>query len=241
MVTALVDWVRRVASRHHQDSGMLVLFLVLAAVAFAFLKLAAEVAHGDTFAIDRAILRGVRTAGDAAIPIGPAWVHRAMADITALGGFPVLTLITLFAVGFLMALRKHATAAFVGVAVGGGAMLGVALKALFVRARPDMVPHLVLVDSASFPSGHALNSALVYLTLATLLARAQPVRRVRIYLLSVALVLTLLIGISRVYLGVHWPSDVVAGWAVGAGWAVLCALAAKALERRRAIDPVPPG
>jgi len=231
---------RRIAARHLQDSRMLLLFLTLAAGAFAFLKLASEVLEGDTFAIDRAILHGLRQAGDAAVPIGPAWLQLAMTDITALGGFTVLTLIAAFAVGFVLALRKYATALFIAVAVSGGAMLGVALKAVFVRARPEEVPHLVLVDSASFPSGHAMNSALVYLTLATLLARAQQGRRVRIYLLSVAIVLTLLIGLSRIYLGVHWPTDVVAGWTVGAAWAVLCALVGKALERRRAIDPPAP-
>lgn len=241
MIDRLTAPIRRIMQRHHKDSRMLVLFLALVAAAFALLKLASEVLEGDTFALDRAILRGLRTAGDAAIPLGPKWLQLAMIDITALGGFTVLTLITVFAVGFLLALRTYATALFVALAVSGGAVLGTVLKAVFVRARPDVVPHLVLVNSASFPSGHAMNSALVYLTLATLLARAQAGRRVRIYLLSVAMVLTLLIGTSRVYLGVHWPSDVVAGWGVGAAWAVVCALIAKALEKRRKLDlPVPP-
>ena len=89
---------------------------------------------------------------------------------------------------------------------------------------------------ASFPSGHAMNSAFVYLTLATLLARAQQGRLVRIYLLSVAITLTLLVGISRVYLGVHWPTDVLAGWSAGAIWAAICSLIEKRLLQQRRIE-----
>jgi undecaprenyl-diphosphatase len=111
-------------------------------------------------------------------------------------------------------------------------LLSSLLKGSFLRARPDVVPHLVQVQTASFPSGHAMNSAVAYLTLGALLAGAEKSRGVRIYLMSVAIVLTLLIGVSRVYLGVHWPSDVVAGWCVGGAWAMLCSYAARALQKR---------
>ena len=229
------------AFKHHRiDSRMLILFLALAAGAFALIKLASEVAEGDTFEIDRAILLGLRDGVDAAVPLGPAWIKEAMIDLTALGGTSVLTLITIFAVGYLVAVRKHSTAVFVALSVASGALANTLLKEFFVRARPDVVPHLVQVSSASFPSGHAMNSAMVYLTLATLLARAQQGRRVRIYLLAVAIALTLLIGSSRVYLGVHWPSDVVAGWSVGAAWAVLCSMVGKSLQRNRQIEPASP-
>ena len=232
--------IERAFKGHRIDSRMLVLFLALAAGAFALLKLASEVAEGDTFAIDRAVLGGLRNGVDAAVPLGPAWIKTAMIDVTALGGVPVLTLITILAAGYLVAVRKYANAAFVGFSVASGLLIGSILKDFFVRARPELVPHLVQVHSASFPSGHAMNSALVYLTLATLLARAQQARRVRIYLLSVAIALTLLIGCSRVYLGVHWPSDVVAGWSVGAAWAVLCSLLGKSLQRHRRIESPSP-
>ncbi|HEX8365674.1 MAG TPA: phosphatase PAP2 family protein [Allosphingosinicella sp.] len=115
---------------------------------------------------------------------------------------------------------------------------GVGLKALFMRPRPDVVAHLVDVTSTSFPSGHATNSAVVYLTLGALLARTQTSRRVRAYLMAVAiaLTLTLTVGFSRVYLGVHWPTDVVAGWCVGAAWATSCGLLARFLQRRRTLE-----
>lgn len=229
--------IQRSFGRHRIDSRILILFLGIVVATFALLKLASEVAEGDTFALDRAILQVLRKGPNDSVPLGPAWLKYVMIDVTALGGVTVLTLLATFVVGFLIAVRKFTTAIFVALAVAGGALLSSSLKTYFFRARPDVVPHLVYVNSASFPSGHAMNSALVYLTLATLLARSQQGRRVRIYLLSVAVFLTLVIGTSRVYLGVHWPSDVLAGWGVGASWAVLCSLAGKLLQHRQKIDP----
>lgn len=102
--------------------------------------------------------------------------------------------------------------------------------------RPDLVAHLVEVHTTSFPSGHAMNSAITYLALGALLARAEEARRVRIFFMVVAIALTLAIGISRVYLGVHWPSDVLAGWCIGASWAALCSLLARALQQHHTIE-----
>jgi undecaprenyl-diphosphatase len=158
-------------------------------------------------------------------------------DITALGGYTVLTLITVLTAGYLLASRKVGTAVYMLIAIAGGAALSDMLKYEVARPRPEIVAHLVDVHSTSFPSGHAMNSAITYLTLGTLLARAEGSRAVRIYLLAVAILLTLLIGASRVYLGVHWPSDVVAGWCVGASWASVCSMVMRVLERRRAIEP----
>lgn len=221
---------------HRIDSRILAGFLGLAGAGFAFLKLASEVMEGDTFALDRAILTSLRRAADPALPIGPAWLQGAMIDITALGGVTVLTLLTVLTAGYLAAARKSAMAAFLIGATGGGAILGTLLKGLFARPRPGLVAHLVEVHTTSFPSGHAMNSAITYLTLGTLLARTEQSPRVRVYLLTVAITLTLLVGSSRVYLGVHWPSDVVAGWCVGASWAALCSLAARRLQRLRSIE-----
>lgn len=223
--------------KHHPDSYVLVLFLVLAGALFAFLKLASEVVEGDTAAFDRWVLQALRSPADAAMPLGPGWLRAAMVDITALGGVSVLTLLTMVAAGYLIAARKRATATFLVAAVSGGALASTLLKIFFARARPDLVSHLVDVHTASFPSGHALNSAVTYLTLGALLARAEADRPVRIYLMTVAVCLTLVIGFSRVYLGVHWPSDVIAGWCVGSAWAILCSLIARTLQRRRAIEP----
>lgn len=221
------------AGRHRIESRILVTFLALAAAAFGLAKLGGEVAEGDTFAIDKAILTGLRTASDPSVPITPDWFTQSMVDVTALGGVTVLTLVTIFAVGYLVATQRNRVALFVAASVGGGALATTLLKQLYTRARPEVVPHLVQVDTASFPSGHAMNSALVYLTLAVLVARTQSRTWVRIYLISSAILLTLIVGFSRVFLGVHWPSDVLAGWGVGSVWAVFSTLTAKLLQQRR--------
>lgn len=218
-------WIRRI------DSRMLLAFLVVAPCLIAFLKLASEVAEGDTLALDRWLLEQLRTPGQPGVPVGPKWLHRAFVDFTALGGGAVLTLITTLAAGYLFARRKALLALFLASAIAAGGILNSLLKFGFVRERPDVVPHLVEVSSASFPSAHAMNSAMVYLTLAALLCSAERSWRVRTFLMSAAIMLTLIIGSSRVYLGVHWPSDVLAGWSVGAAWAVGCSLFARALRQ----------
>lgn len=227
---------RALLDRYRIDIRVLVGFLLLAAAAFVFLAVAEEIGEGETHELDRWLMLGLRDAADPATPIGPAWLRAAMIDLTALGGWTVLTLVSLLAAGYLLALNKFSTALFVLAASAGGALFGNLLKALFGRARPDLVAHLVEVDSASFPSGHAMHSAIIYLTLGALLAGAQKGRTVKLYLLFAAIALTLLIGFSRIYLGVHWPSDVLAGWSIGAAWALACALLAHLLRRRRALD-----
>lgn len=234
---AMPPLLARIFGRQRSDSRILLVFLVLAFGSFAFFELASEVVEGDTLAFDRAVLQGLRTADNPSVPMGPSWLRGAMIDVTALGGVSVLTVVTVIAVGYLIAGRKISTATFVTAAIAGGATVSVLLKNVFERARPDLVVHLVEVSSTSFPSGHAMNAAVTYLTLGTLLARAEQARTVRIYLISVAITLTLLIGASRVYLGVHWPSDVLAGWCVGATWAMLCSFAARRLQRSRTIEP----
>jgi undecaprenyl-diphosphatase len=144
--------------------------------------------------------------------------------------------VTLAVIGFLLIDGKRHAALLVLVSIGGGTLLSSGLKGLFDRPRPDLVPHGVEVYTMSFPSGHATLSAVTYLTLGALLARVQPRRRVKAYLLSVAVLLAVLIGASRVYLGVHWPTDVLAGWCVGAAWAMLCWTVATWLQRRGEVE-----
>lgn len=218
-------WLRRI------DSWLLIAFLALAGATAIFLHLASEMVEGDTLKFDRWLLRSLRSATDAGVPAGPGWLNAAMVEITALGGTTVLTLVTLFAGAVLLARRKWALALFVMGTIAVAATANSALKDLFLRDRPNIVPHLVEVSSASFPSGHAMNSATVYLTLAALLAAAERSWRVRAVLMGGAVGLTLLIGFSRVYLGVHWPTDVLAGWTVGAAWAVASALIAHRLQQ----------
>ncbi len=171
------------------------------------------------FGFDRALITGLRRADDPGVPLGGPGLLAFMRDVTALGDGNILTLIVVAVTGLLLAQRRRLTAALVVASTLSGSLLVSWAKLHTARARPDLVPQLVEVSSLSFPSGHAANSAMVYLTLAAVAAQAVPRRRVRTYILACALLLVLLIGTSRVYLGVHWPSDVVAGWSFGALWA----------------------
>ena len=229
--------IQRVTRSRIFNGGILIWFLILSILLFAFVKLASEVVEGDTMAFDRFIMAGLRDPENPSLPLGPRWLQSAMLDVTAIGGVAVLTLITVIVAGFLAVSRKGKLALFVVTAVSTGALVSTLLKSLFDRPRPDLVSHLIDVNTTSFPSGHAMNSAVVYLTLAALLARTRLDNATRIYILAMAIALALTIGLSRVYLGVHWPSDVIAGWAVGAFWAALCSVGMQILQRRRIIEP----
>jgi undecaprenyl-diphosphatase len=219
------------------DRRILLGFLALALIAFAFLQLADEVGEGETTGFDRWLLAALRVPGHPDLPIGPAWLAKAMTDITALGGYTIISLLVALACLYLVAARKRRIAAFLLVSIVSGVALNILLKSIFVRPRPDVVGHLVDVATASFPSGHAMNSAITYLTLGALLARAEKGLRVRAYIVGAAVLLTLLVGCSRVFLGVHWPTDVVAGWVVGAAWALLCSLLLGIFQARGAVEP----
>ncbi len=216
------------------------LLLVMAALAasalWAFVELADEVMEGETRAIDRAILLAMRTPGDPSDPVGPAWFEELMRDFTALGGIGVSSLLVAAACGFLLLRRKRRTALLLFVATSGGVLLSLLLKIGFERPRPDLVSHGSLVYTASFPSGHSTIAAVVFLTIGALLARMQPNPVLKIYILSLAGLATVLVGISRIYLGVHWPTDVLAGWAIGSAWALLTWLVALYLQTRSRIE-----
>lgn len=214
---------------------------VVAGGLWAFAEVADDVVEGDARAFDRAVLLAMRTPGDPADPIGPGWLEEVGRDLTALGGVAVLTLVSVAAALFLWMARRPVAVALVIVAVAGGQIASLLLKSGFARPRPDLVPHGSLVYTASFPSGHSMMSAIVYLTLGALLARVLPRLRMKLLVIACALGATALTGASRVYLGVHWPTDVLAGWALGAAWAVAWWLAADALDRRRAGGAPPEG
>jgi len=193
------------------------------ASAAGFAALAAIIGAGGLAQFDRELLTGLRTPGAPSDPIGPAWLEEAARDITALGGTPILALLTL-AAALQLWINGHARRAlFALLAIGGAQVLSETLKALIARPRPDIVPHEVAVYSASFPSGHAMLAAAAYFTLAFVLAPEIERTRNRTGLYASAAVLVFLIGVSRVYLGVHWPSDVIAGWFAGLAWAVAAA------------------
>lgn len=186
-----------------------------------FLGLASEIEEREYDDYDRAILLSLREPNDLHDPIGPPWVEEMGRDLTALGGFTILTALTVFSVGFMLLMSKPRLALLTLVAVLGGMTASSLLKQVFARTRPDVVPHGVLVTSASFPSGHAMMAATVYLTLGVLLARTQAKGAIRLYIIGVSTVIAVLVGVSRVYLGVHWPTDVLGGWILGAVWALL--------------------
>ncbi|MDP4024543.1 phosphatase PAP2 family protein [Methylobacterium sp. NEAU 140] len=225
------------------EVGPLVALLALSTLGYGFFALAREVGEGSTAALDRKILLALRNPADLADPIGPPWLEETMRDITGLGSVFTVLFITCAVAGYLALSGRRRIAAFVVAAVGGGELLSTVLKVFYHRPRPDLVPHGMEVFTASFPSGHATMSAIAYLTLATLAARVERRRRVKALLLFLGVSMTLLVGASRVYLGVHWPSDVLAGWCVGAAWASLCWFLALQLQRRgevEAPDPPPP-
>jgi undecaprenyl-diphosphatase len=176
--------------------------------------------RGHRFLFDRALLLALRRAGDLATPVGPHWLEGAMIDVTALGGGTVLTIVVVLTLGALAAARLWVTAGLVLAATVSGSLAVDLAKQLVARAPPEVVPHLDEVSSLSFPSGDSANTAIVYLTLATLLTQAIRGPALRRYVVGAAIVLVFAIGVSRVYLGVHWPSDVLAGWSFGALWAL---------------------
>ena len=208
----------------------LALFFAIAMLMLGFSEIVEEVGEGDTRWIDEGLLYALRTS-DPADPIGPHWLEENVVEITALGGFGVLALVIALATGFLLLQRKWLNAAMLLIATLGGTAISEGLKVGFSRPRPDLVAHAVDVTSMSFPSGHAMLSAVTYLTLGAMLARTQKERRSRAYILGAAVFLTLIIGASRIYLGVHWPTDVLAGWCLGAAWALVCWFAATLLTR----------
>ena len=218
------------------ELGLAMLVALSASALWLFVVVADEVAEGETHVFDRAMLLALRAPGTPADPLGPPWVEEMARDATALGGVGVLTFLTLAVAGFLWLQRRRAATVFLLASVCSGVALSSLAKHFFDRPRPDLVPHGSYVYTASFPSGHSLMAAVTYLTLAVLVARNFKERRLRIYVIAVAVLLTILIGISRVYLGVHWPTDVLAGWAAGGAWAFACAALARYLSRRGAIE-----
>jgi undecaprenyl-diphosphatase len=219
LIVQLRGYVRRTELR------LLLAGLAVFGPVWGFLALMGEVREGETSRIDSRILLGFRHSTDLATPVGPRWLQEAARDVTALGGTTVLTLVVVLSAILLWLHRRRAQAIVFVIAVLGGDLLAEAIKVLIGRTRPELVPHLDLVYSSSFPSGHSAMSPIVYFTLAGLVAAGEGRRAQKALLLGVSVVMVLAIGVSRVYLGVHWPTDVLAGWALGTAVAVLATLA----------------
>ena len=207
--------------------------LVAAGLLGGFGLLADEVVEGDTLNFDNAVLLALRTPGDPADPIGPAWFEEAVRDVTSLGSFSVLGIFVVVVFAYLLLVGKQRTGWFMVFAVVGGTIISTVLKMLFDRPRPDLTG-VTEVFTASFPSGHATVSAVVFLTIGAMLAEATPEQRLKLFYIATAVLLTVLVGASRIYLGVHYPTDVLAGWSLGAAWALLCTTAAHFVRERTA-------
>lgn len=210
------------APRFHRlvEPAALLLILLVSLAAGLFVWTADEVQEGETMLRDQQWLLALRVPNDAESLLGGAPALQLAREVTALGSPWLLALLVGSVAGVLIAMRERRLALFIVVVTSAGGLLSTVLKHWFERARPDLVPHEVIVSNASFPSGHAFGAAMVYLTLAALLTlRLQP-RAARVILLALAIGLALAVGVSRVALGVHWPSDVLAGWAAGSGWAL---------------------
>ncbi|MBF9042723.1 phosphatase PAP2 family protein [Rhodobacterales bacterium HKCCE4037] len=230
-LATLPDLVRR-----NVEVKVLVFLALVVGTIWGLAELVSEVVEGDTTTFDRAILLLLRNPADLSDPIGAPWVEEAGRDLTAFGGAIMITGITLLTSGFFLLRRQYASMLYLLAAVGGGIVLSSLAKGFFERARPELVPYDSLVYTSSFPSGHSMMAATAYLTLGVLIARILPQNRLKAYVMSIALLITILVGVSRVYLGVHWPTDVLAGWMGGAAWAMICLVVARYLAHRGFIE-----
>jgi undecaprenyl-diphosphatase len=219
------------------DARLLLSLLAVALSVWAFVLVAGLMTRGRVQPFDEQLMLRLRVDGHPSQPRGPEWLPGAMRDITALGGAPVLLIFVLAVAGALAARRQYHALVLLLAASAGGILLNDMLKDLFARPRPDLALRLTDVRSLSFPSGHAMQSAITYLTLAAFLARLVQARALKLYFVGFAVLLSFLVGFSRVYLGVHYPSDVLAGWCAGLAWALLCWTTASHLQRRGSVEP----
>lgn len=223
-----------VARLGKREIGLIAALFCVAALILGFGLLAEEVIEGDTTAFDTRIAHVFRPVG-AADAIGPAWLHEMARDVTALGSMVVLCFLLASVVGYLLLIRKRGAAVLLVGSILGGTVVSFGLKLFFSRARPDM-PDGIQVFTSSFPSSHAMLSAVTFLTLGALMTRVAADVRLKAYFTGCAVFLSIVVGLSRVYLGVHYATDVLAGWCVGSAWAALCWIVALQLQRRGQVE-----
>jgi undecaprenyl-diphosphatase len=217
----------------------LIAILAIACLLFAFGVIAQNVSAGTSLAFDQKVVLALRDPGNPSAPVGPAWAQEAARDLTSLGSITVLLIMTFAVAIYLFLARKYAAAWLLLVAVFGGMATNDLLKLAFARPRPEHVYQAARVFTSSFPSAHAELSAITYLTMAALLAQSQSSFKIGLYFIALAILLTISIGVSRVYLGVHYPTDVLGGWCIGAAWALACWVLMTWLQRRGRIERGP--
>lgn len=185
------------------------------------------------------LLLSLRDADNPQYLFGPHWVDEAVRDITALGGPAVLTFMIIIVTVYLLLRKKYKSALLVAVVTVGGLLISLLLKDIFLRDRPDIVPALMVETSPSFPSGHSMLSAVIYLTLGSLLSRIETNPKVRVYIISIAILTAFMVGLTRIMLGVHFPTDVLVGWIVGFFWATLCWFFMMIMQEQKVVEAEP--
>lgn len=230
----VIPFARRALTLARTEISALAALFIMAFGALTFADLAEDMREPDGQMFDARVLYALRPyADDPSRPWGPWWLKEAASDLTSLGGISVLALFATIVVVFLLIQRKWLSSALLVLGLIGGVALSEGLKAIFERDRPPVIYQATETINASFPSGHALLSAVFYLSLGVMLTRAFPEKRFKAYVLGVGVLITLIIGITRIYLGAHWASDVFAGWSVGAAWAMALWLVSYAVARRQ--------
>ncbi len=226
-------WTTRVWPWIVRHRGPLAVTVIIAVLLSCFAVLASEVAERETDAFDRAVLLWLRQGG--ADPLGPPWLERAVLDLSALGSGAVATVLVIIAAGFfVLDARPRQAALLAACTLSTWAAIAV-LKQLYGRPRPAFgASELVL--GLSFPSGHTMIATALYLTLGAIVGGSLQRRRLRYFVYAVAAVLAALVGVTRVYLGVHHPTDVLAGWTLGLAWALSCGLANHLLREQRVVE-----
>lgn len=223
------EWfTRRTAPELLIYSGLLVVLLG----SWFFLALADEMLEGDTQHLDDWVLNALRQPGSSHAPVGPSWLRYFFTNVTALGSGALAVLFAVLIAGGLALQKRYLPILLITISLLGAGMLTGSLKSVFGRPRPPVEYRAIEADALSFPSGHSIISAVLYLTLGAMLARVTTQRRMKFYIIGVAVVLTFLVGFSRVYLGVHYFTDVLGGWAAGLIWAVLCLVITEVLRTR---------
>ncbi len=215
------------------EIALLLVWIALAGAIWSFLAIGSEMREGELTAFDLWVLDALRRHGQPHVAVGPQWLVESMRDVTALGGFTLLTLVTVLSVIVLAAHHRRVQALVLAVCVPLAQLSGGMFKNLYERARPSFAVYGDLPASMSFPSGHSTVATATYFVLAVIVASLETRRSMKVLAFAVAALLSLMIGVSRVYLGVHWPSDVVAGWCLGAAWALMAAVALRLSRPQR--------